>query len=430
METRIVMAPSVALLAVVAAAAGCTLDQKEQVGERIFNDPNLSANRNQSCAACHSVDTGGTAPEADVNQHGAVYEGSVAGRYGDRKPPASAYATLAPIFDHDPEFGFFGGSFWDGRATGWRLGSPAAEQAQGPFLNPLEQALPDATELVSRVCNADYGQLFRRVWGEAACEDTDTGYTAIGRSVAAYEGSRVISQFSSKLDWTRAGHASLSGLEEQGLELFQGQGRCSNCHVLGEGEEVGAITDFTFDNIGMPRNPENPFYEMDEVLVDGSPINPLGDAWVDPGLGGFLDGLTQDGAWRELPYVTAAMRSLDDETLASLAVASRGKHRVPTLRNVDLRPSPDFVKAYGHNGFFKSLKSIVHFYNTRDVLPRCPGDFTEPEALAADCWPAPEVTENVNTVELGNLGLTDDDEDALVAFLGTLSDGWRPPSKD
>ena len=42
----------------------------------------------------------------------------------------------------------------------------------------------------------------------------------------------------------------------------------------------------------------------------------------------------------------------------------------PTLRNVDKRPRPDFIKAYGHNGYFKSLKEIVHFYNTRDALPR------------------------------------------------------------
>jgi cytochrome c peroxidase len=99
---------------------------------------------------------------------------------------------------------------------------------------------------------------------------------------------------------------------------------------------------------------------------------------------------------------------------------------VPTLRNVDLRPDLDFLKAYGHNGFFKSLEGIVHFYNTRDVLDACPGAYTEAEALAANCWPAPEVAENVNTAELGALGLTPEEENAIVAFLKTLSDGYVP----
>ena len=101
-----------------------------------------------------------------------------------------------------------------------------------------------------------------------------------------------------------------------------------------------------------------------------------------------------------------------------------GKFKVPTLRNVDLRPAPDFVKAYGHNGYFKTLKGIVHFYNTRDVKPVCPGLYSEAQALAENCWPVPEVAENVNTTELGDLGLSDAEEDAIVAFLKTLSDGF------
>jgi cytochrome c peroxidase len=100
---------------------------------------------------------------------------------------------------------------------------------------------------------------------------------------------------------------------------------------------------------------------------------------------------------------------------------NRGRVQVPTLRNVDKRPSPDFVKAYGHNGYFRSLKEIVHFYNTRGELPRCkprdPGEGTT-------CWPAPESTVNMNTTRVGNLHLTDADEDAIVAFMESLSDGY------
>jgi rSAM/selenodomain-associated transferase 2/rSAM/selenodomain-associated transferase 1 len=87
-------------------------------------------------------------------------------------------------------------------------------------------------------------------------------------------------------------------------------------------------------------------------------------------------------------------------------MAEWGKHKVPTLRNVDKRPYPEFVKAYGHNGFFKSLEEIVHFYNTRDV----------------EMWPEPEVPDTVNDEELGDLGLSEAEEAAIVTFMKTLSD--------
>jgi cytochrome c peroxidase len=102
-----------------------------------------------------------------------------------------------------------------------------------------------------------------------------------------------------------------------------------------------------------------------------------------------------------------------------------GRHKVPTLRNVG-KGLPAITKAFGHNGYFKTLEGIVHFYNTRDVLPACSGAFTEAQALAAKCWPAPEVAANLRTSEVGNLGLTPDQEAAIVAFLKTLSDGYVP----
>jgi cytochrome c peroxidase len=194
--------------------------------------------------------------------------------------------------------------------------------------------------------------------------------------------------------------ATLSKQEMQGLNLFKSKGKCANCHVLDPGPngEPPLFTDFTFDNLGLPRNPDNPFYS--------SSFNPLGSAWVDEGLGGFLGS--------RFDYQQFAGENL-------------GKHKVPTLRNVDLRPDPLFVKAYGHNGYFKSLESLVHFYNTRDTLPRCVDPFTaELTALSLGCWPEPEIGVNVNTKELGKLNLTADQEAAIVAFLKTLSDGYVP----
>jgi cytochrome c peroxidase len=132
--------------------------------------------------------------------------------------------------------------------------------------------------------------------------------------------------------------------------------------------------------------------------------NPDGAAWIDPGLGGFLAGVPR---------------------FAHLAEANLGLHKVPTLRNVDKRPRPDFVKAFGHNGVFKSLKEIVHFYNTRDVLPAC--ETTADARPGGNCWAKPEVAANLNTEELGNLKLSEAEEWAIVAFLQTLNDGWTPP---
>jgi cytochrome c peroxidase len=405
------------------------LNLKEWVGKQIFFDQDLSLKRNQACAVCHGRAVGWTGPDLQINLQGAVYEGSVHGRFGNRKPPTSGYATLAPLFTYDPsDQSFRGGEFWDGRATGWKLGNPAADQAQGPFLNPVEQALPDAGAVVHRVCHAWYSFFFRQVWGKAACRNVDLAYDDIGYSIAAYEGSPQVSPFSSKYDAYLAGWAHLTREERRGLRLFEGKAKCANCHAIDErdGGEPPLFTDFTYDNLGVPRNPENPYYEMDKVFINGVPINPLGHAWIDLGLGEFLRTLATTSDWRTLPYLPAhdPIRDLQSSDLERLARLNDGKQRVPTLRNVDKRPYARFPKAYTHNGYFKSLEALVHFYNTRDVLPRCPGDFTEAKALAHHCWPAPEVDRNVNDTEVGNLGLTDREEDALVAFLGTLSDGW------
>src|SRR5674476_1345405 len=123
----------------VAWAAG-TLSPKEQLGKAIFFDQNLSLNRNLACASCHGAAVGFTGPDSLINLHGAVYEGSIAGAFGNRKPPSSAYTTMSPILHVDQKGAWVGGNFWDGRATGAQLGSAAADQDQRPFLNPKERA--------------------------------------------------------------------------------------------------------------------------------------------------------------------------------------------------------------------------------------------------------------------------------------------------
>ncbi|WNG23177.1 cytochrome C [Cystobacter fuscus] len=379
------------------------LTPTELLGGKLFFDTNLSEPRGQSCAVCHGPEVGWTGPDELLNKLGSIYEGAVPGRFGNRKAPSSAYATPSPIFHLvDAQQGTFaGGNFWDGRATGEKLGNPAADQAQGPFLNPVEQNNPSAAAVVAKVCAGSYGSLFRSVYGEDICDATqvDKAYDGIALAIAAYEGSREVSAFTSKFDAYRAGHATLTDQELRGLRLFEDKAKCSNCHTSqpGPNGEPPLFTDYSYDNLGAPRNPLNPWYGQFE-------FNPLGRAWIDYGVADFL--VTRP-EWRQY------------------ARGNLGRQKVPTLRNVDKRPRPDFVKAYTHNGYFKSLKSIIHFYNTRDVLPVCLPE--NPGTPGADCWPPPEVGLNVNTQEMGNLGLTPEEEDALVAFLGTLSDGYFPP---
>jgi cytochrome c peroxidase len=145
-------APSAAPPATSSVAPGVgAVGANSQLGKAIFFDKNLSLNRNLSCASCHDPAVGFTGPDSLINLHGAVYEGSIAGAFGNSKPPSSAYTTMSPKLHLDATMGWVGGNFWDGRATGAKLGNPAADQAQGPFLNPKEQALPDSACVVYRV---------------------------------------------------------------------------------------------------------------------------------------------------------------------------------------------------------------------------------------------------------------------------------------
>lgn len=405
MNTKTIIISLIALWLTSATAVAQVLTPVEQLGKFIFFDTNLSMNSNQSCAVCHTPEVGWTGPVPAINAVGAVYEGSISGRFGNRKPPSSSYATSSPILHYvieKKEALFIGGNFWDGRASGEKLGNPAADQAQGPFLNALEQALPAPADVVSRVCGGSYGALFRQVWGDPVCEPNSVSdaYDKIALSIAAFEASPESNAFTSKYDYYLKGGVNLTNEEKKGLNLFKSKGKCAKCHVLDSGSNGNPLlTDFTYDNLGVPRNPDNPFYTQTE-------FNRLGDRWVDLGLGEFL------------------ANRMDYRQLAS---ANDGKQKVPTLRNVDKRPYEGFTKAYTHNGYFKSVKGIVHFYNTRDAKAACVNPFTtEADALAQNCWPAPEVPVNVNSQELGNLHLTEDQEDAIVTFLKTLSDGYQP----
>lgn len=420
------------------------VQQVELLGKAMLYDKQLSVNRNEACAFCHMPETGFTGPVSEINRTTGSYPGSVRTRFSNRKPQSHAYAPLSPVLHYNPGQGdLVGGNFWDMRATGRRLGNPAAEQAQGPPTNPVEMGLPDSACAVYRASQRPYRALFERVWGaqafaiawpadvEQVCNrpgpppanapmpvhltDIDRGRTAatfdqMAQSIASYEASAEVTPFTSKFDAVLAGKAQLTPQEQEGYALFRGKAQCNNCHRDGGPGEDPLFTDFTASNIGTPANPMLPYYAAQRPDAQGYAANPAGSAYVDPGVGGFL---TERNLLSHPSEVDARWRPLAAKTM--------GRFQVPTLRNVDKRPYPGFVKAYGHNGYFKSLKEVVHFYNTRDVLRRCgphdPGEGTT-------CWPAPESTDNMNTKFMGRLGLSEQEENALVSFLQTLSDGF------
>ena len=450
-----------ALLVTGGASVAAELSPIEKLGKSLFFEKGLSNPPGQSCASCHDPSTGWTGPDSATNLSTAVYEGAVHTRYGNRKPPAAAYAGFNPLLHQCGDMmsggmgnggmgnggmgnggmgnmtcnsgDFVGGMFWDGRASGWVLGDPLAEQAMAPYLNPLEQNNPNAMHLCLQVRKAGLETAFEEVWGEKSLDcvkDVDETYKRIGRTVAAYERSEEVNPFSSKFDlfWknsvgkmppvpainamnlSRFQDRGLDDTELKGLMVFNTKGKCSICHTLMPmaGSSSPLLTDFRYHNLGMPKNSDNPFYSMPKKW------NPLGQDWVDQGLGGFL-------------AKTAGMTDLygNPRDYVQDAILNYGKHKTPSLRNVDKRPAADFIKAYGHNGYFKSLQEIVHFYNLRDVLPVCNSTESPPDAMgAATCFPAPEVGTDIDRQNMGNLGLTPAEGMALMKFLQTLSDGY------
>jgi cytochrome c peroxidase len=404
------------------------IQQIELLGKLMLYDKDLSVNRNEACAFCHTPETGFTGPVSELNRTTGSYPGSVRTRFSDRKPQSHAYAPLSPVLHYNPGQGdLVGGNFWDMRATGRRLGNPAAEQAEGPPTNPVEMGLPDIACAVYRASQRPYRTMFERVWGaqafaivwpgdvEQVCDrpgpptageplpvhlsPIDRGRVAttfdqMAQCMAGYEASAEVTAFTSKFDAVLAKKAQFTAQEQAGYDLF---------------------TDFTASNIGTPANPRLPYYAENQPDALGYVANPLGSSFVDGGVGTFLS----QGHLLSQP-------SAVDARWLKLAPGNQARIQVPTLRNADKRPYPGFVKAYGHNGYFTSLKGIVHFYNTRDVLPRCqphdPGEGTT-------CWPAPESTDNMNTSKVGHLGLSNTEEDALVLFMQTLTDGFMPADK-
>ena len=336
---------------------------KERLGKLLFFEESLSTPPGQACSTCHSPEIAFADPESDLP----VSKGARPGLYGNRNDMTIAYAAFIPPLHFNKEEAIWvGGLFWDGRANS------LAEQALAPPLNPLEMANPDTLTIAGKLRALSYTVLFTEVYGPEALSNPGTAFTNMADAIEAYEKTSEVSPFSSKYDHWLRGETELSMQELRGLKLFEAEdkGNCAACHPSRPAEDGSPplFTDFTYDNLGTPPNPENPFYTLPLEL------NPDGFAFVDLGLG----------------------KTVNDP-------AQNGKFRVPTLRNVAV------THPYMHNGVFKTLFNVMAFYNTRD--------------LAA--WPTPEVSANVNMEEMGDLGLTNQELEDLVIFLRTLTDHWN-----
>ena len=344
------------------------LTPREELGKLLFHDRNLSTPPGQACVDCHHPEAAFANPDATLP----VSRGVHRDRFGARNDLTAAYAAHVPSFRFDStEQTYLGGLFWDGRAA------TLAEQAKGPPTNPLEMANPDVEAVVESIRRAAYAQLFREVFGEGSLDEPLEAYERMAEAIAAFESTREFNRFDSKYDLYLQGRAELTEAELRGLRLFEdpGKGNCAACHPSRPGQDGSPplFTDHTYDNLGVPRNPANPYLYMPPEL------NPDGPAFVDLGLGGVLND-----------------------------PAEYGKFRVPTMRNIAL------TAPYMHNGYFQTLHEVILFYSTRDIGP----------------WPPPEVKENLNTEELGNLGLSTTEIDEIVAFLQALTDGYSPGSRE
>lgn len=354
------------------------------LGESLFHDTSLSLNRTQTCATCHAPENAFTDPRTDdEGQVSAVSLGDDNVSLGDRNTPTAMYASLIPDFtsgtrtrfnsQQDDYSGFIGGQFWDGRAAG------LVEQAQGPFVNEVEMAMPDAASVIERVKeNSDYVASFEYFYGADIFDDTDAAYEALAEAITAFEETDVFAPFSSKYDRSLEGEYTYDPLSAAatGKSLFFSQQftNCATCHQLKSNSSSGEIfTGFEYHNIGVPVN------------ESARARNGKSNDFTDEGL-------------------------LDNESVT--ASSETGKFKTPTLRNAGV------TAPYMHNGVFRELATVIKFYDQHLTG----SEFTiNPETGVA--WADPEVADNISTTELKDGSLLDEDDVfALVCFIYSLTD--------
>ncbi|KLE08764.1 methylamine utilization protein MauG [Aliarcobacter butzleri L355] len=341
--------------------------KKEDLGRILFFDVNLSKNRTQSCATCHNPNAG-FVDDRDNGVKKMASLGDDGKSLGDRQAPTASYAKFSPVFHFDEKAKkYVGGQFWDGREA------TLEGQAGGPPLNPIEMGMSDKKAVVDRLKeNTLYVDSFKKIFGADIFKNDDKAYEAMTIAIASFERTDEFSPFDSKYDRYLKGEYDLTPLEDLGKSIFfsNNNNSCANCHVLkGEDKEGETFTNYQYHNIGTPANNElrakNGVKAIDEGLLANSNVSD---------------------------------------------VAQKGKHKVPTLRNVAV------TGPYMHNGVFKDLKTVVEFYDKYNNKDRN----IDPETNKP--WDEPEVKDNISLQELKANKLTDRKVEALVAFMKLLTD--------
>lgn len=336
------------------------ISEKIELGREIFFDKDLSNPEGQSCAVCHSPRT----MFADPN-NAVISEGMVDGRFVNRNSMTLMYTRYIPELHRDEKDGLWrGGLFWDGRSNSLE------HQLSGPFFNPAEMNNADTAMLAEKFRKTFYYKRFKKAYGRTR-SDTEL-YNQIIDALAAFERSEMFHPFTSKFDYYLEGKVALSDNESRGFEIIKNN--CTPCHSTEPQGADGRIlfTDYSYHNIGVPRNESNPFYTTDSV------INPHGVAAIDYGLGEVLKNKDQ-----------------------------LGKFRVPSLRDVA------YTWPYFHNGIYESLEDVIRFKSTRNSA----------------AYTGPEVAENLERIYIGQMNLSDNDIACVVEFLHALSDGYELPEE-
>src|SRR5205807_1731148 len=238
----------------------------QTLGKLMNYDVNMSSLKNIACASCHMPYVGFGGPIPSVNLTMIAYPGTYHFRAGKRTPQRYTYSPYFPVLQYnESQELFFGGNFWDSRATGYLLQSPDAEQAQHPPVDSQEMGLPDTACIAWRLSQSQYVAVFERVWGAgslsgiawpsnteqicstpagAAIFGTNTQpvnlsppdrnranviFDHFGQSLSAYEKSNQVSPFSSKFDAFLKGNYTMTADEQAGYALFRGKGNCNSC---------------------------------------------------------------------------------------------------------------------------------------------------------------------------------------------------------
>ena len=343
-----------------------TITTKAQLGKAFFNDTTLSNPKGESCGTCHSESKDFTDPRP-----GPTSQGAVAGLFSFRHAPSIRYMAFSPDFSDTggEQGGPLGGQFWDGHATNLN------DQVHFPMLNPVEMNNASTDAVVATVKAGPYATALQKLYGANIFSSSTNAFNAIVDAIVTFEKSSEVSPFTSKYDSFLAGTVQLTAAETRGLAVFNGPGGCSGCHTSSPALDgtPPLFTNFCYANLGLPKNPNNPYYKIP------TKYNPQGAGFVDQGAQ-LTDGQSSEA----------------------------GMFMTQSLRNVAVRTP------YFHNGIFTTLQDVINFYNTRDL-----GGFA-----------APEVPDTEDMTELGNLKLTKQNISDLIAFLNTLTDGYTATSPD